>query len=360
MSKDYYQILGIEKGASKDDVKKAFHKLAHKYHPDKKNGDEGKFKEVNEAYQVLGDDSKRQQYDTFGSAGSGGGMGGGAGNAGGWDFTNFSGGDASGSGFAFDLGDIFGDMFGGRRGGGQTKRGRDISVDIQISFADSVFGTERQVLINKIGVCDTCDGKGAEPGTELKTCSTCNGQGKIQESRRSFLGVINVARECEACRGSGKVPEKGCKACGGHGTLKKTEEIKIKIPAGLENGEMIRLSGRGEAITGGVAGDLYVRVHVDKHAIFRREGANLLMDLKVKFSDAILGAEQKLKTLDGDLNLKIPAGISSGEFLRVRNKGVHTGPNKRGDLLIKVIVSTPTRLSRQAKKLMEELKKEGL
>ena len=359
--KDYYQILGIEKSASTEEIKKAFHKLAHKYHPDKKTGDEAKFKEVNEAFQTLSNEEKRQQYDTFGNAGPGVGAGSGGWDQGmgGFDFTNFTGGN--GQGFAFDLGDIFGDLFGGRgAGSSRVRRGRDISVDIQISFADAIFGTERKVLINKVGTCDTCQGSGAEPGTELKTCTTCNGQGKVNETKRSFLGTFTTARVCDTCHGSGKVPEKKCETCGGYGTLKKTEELQITIPAGIEAGEMIRMSNRGEAVPGGVAGDLYIRVHVDKHPQFQRDGTNLIMNLEVKLSDALLGAEHEIKTLDGELKLKIPAGISSGEILRVKNKGVPVSSSRRGDLMIRVKVPTPTKLSRQAKKLIEELKNEGL
>ncbi len=361
MAKDYYDILGIDRSASKDDIKRAFHKLAHKYHPDKKGGDEARFKEANEAYQILTDDRKRAQYDQFGNANMGGFSAQGE-SAAGWDFSNFNGDSAGAGGFSFDLGDIFGDFFGRSAGGRSSgaRRGRDISVDIQIPFADSVFGTERNVLINKIGVCDACAGAGAEKGSALKTCATCNGQGKLNETRRSFLGTFTTASVCDTCRGSGKVPEKRCGVCAGHGTLKKTEEIQIKIPVGIEDGEMIRMSNQGEAVSHGVAGDLYIRIHVDKHPTFRRDGANLTMDLNVKLTDALLGTDYKIKTLDGELTVKIPAGISSGEILRVRDRGVPVSTNRRGDLMIKIKVSIPTKLSRQAKKLIEELKEEGL
>ncbi|MBI2100251.1 MAG: molecular chaperone DnaJ [Candidatus Vogelbacteria bacterium] len=358
--KDYYQILGIKRGASGEEIRKAFHRLAHKYHPDKKGGDESKFKEVNEAYQILSDEKKRQQYDHFGAGGfsaqsARGGLG--------WDFdfSNFSG----GQGMEFDLGDIFSDFFsatGGSAfgGGGRKRRGRDISVDIQISFADAVFGTERQILINKIGVCDECRGSGARPGSKMIKCATCAGKGKINEASRSFMGAFNMSRECATCRGRGEIPETACGACGGLGILKKTEEIKVAVPAGIENGEMIRSSGQGEATPSGVSGDLYVRIHVEKHPIFRRDGANLLMDLPVKMSDALLGSEAKIATLDGELSVKIPEGITSGEILRVKNRGVAAKGARRGDLLIRVVINTPTKLSRKARHLIEELKKEGL
>jgi molecular chaperone DnaJ len=217
MAKDYYQTLGVERGASKDDIKKAFHRLAHKYHPDKKGGDEAKFKEINEAYQTLSDDSKRRQYDSFGS-------GGGAG-PGGFDFSGFNSDDLGG--IQFDFGDIFSNIFGGggRSGSNRPKRGRDISVDIEIPFADAVFGTERTVLINKVGQCEECKGSGAKVGTTLTKCTTCAGKGKIQETRQSFIGVINTWQECPTCHGRGEIPEKPCAVCRGAGVLKRGEEI---------------------------------------------------------------------------------------------------------------------------------------
>lgn len=356
--KNYYEILGVKKGASKEEIKKSFHKLAHKYHPDKKDGDEAKFKEINEAYQILSDDQKRAQYDQFGSYnGPQGGPGAGQGGFGGFDFSGFQ----NGQGFEFDLGDIFGDFFGGGQGTQhRQKRGRDISVDIQISFSDSIFGTERQVLISKISTCDHCKGNGGEPGSALKKCSTCNGQGKINENKRSIFGTFATTRECETCHGRGEIAEKKCQTCSGVGVLKKNEEIKIVIPAGIESGQMIRLTGKGEAVPGGISGDLYVKVYVEKDSIFRRSNQNLEMTLDIKLTEALLGGERNLKTLDGDLTLKIPAGISSGEILRVRERGVPIKGSKRGDLLVKINIKTPTKLSKQAKKIIEELREEGI
>lgn len=347
--KDYYQILGVEKGASKEEIKKAFRKLAHKYHPDKAGGDEAKFKEANEAYQVLSDDQKRAQYDQFGNSDGFAGQGG----FGGFDFSGFSaqGGPASG----WDFGDIFGDIFGGR----QTRRGRDISVDIMISFSESVFGTEKAFLISKVGNCDTCGGSGAEKGSKFKKCPTCNGQGKIRENRRSFIGTITSLRDCSTCFGKGEVPEKACSTCRGAGVIKKSEEIKVAVPPGIEPGEMIRLSGRGEAIPGGPAGDLYIKVHVEPDKTFRREGNDLTTDLPIKLSEALLGVEKEIKTLDGDLTLKVPAGVAPGERLRVRGKGVPTGRG-RGDLLVKIKFDLPKKLSKQAQKLIKDLQNEGL
>jgi len=360
--KDYYKILGVEHSASKEEVKRAFHKLAHKYHPDKKGGDEAKFKEVNEAYQILSDEKKRTQYDTFGQAGANfGGEGGGP--FGGFDFSQFAG-AAGGQGFEFDLGSIFSDFFGGEGSGGRrARRGRDISVDIQISFAESIFGTQREVLLNKVMACAVCDGNGAKPGSKLKTCPTCNGRGKIHETQRSFIGSFTTTRECGACRGRGQAPEEKCARCGGLGVEKRAQATKIMVPPGIESGEMIRLAGEGEAAVGGQSGapgDLYVRVHVERHKVFRRDGVDLLMDLPIKLTDALLGAEYEVETLDeGKLKVKIPAGITSGELLRARERGVPLRPGRRGDLLIRILIKTPTKLSKRARQLAEELKTEG-
>jgi molecular chaperone DnaJ len=365
MSKDYYDTLGIAKNASKEDIKKAFRTLAHKYHPDKKGGDEQKFKEVNEAYSVLSDDKKRAEYDTYGRVFNGGQNGGGAGfdpsgfgGFEGFDFSNFNFGGAEG-GFDFGgVGDIFGDIFGGRTE--RTKRGRDISIDIELSFAESIFGAERRVLLRKAVSCEHCHGKGGEPGTTEKTCPVCNGKGKIRETRRSFLGSFSTVRNCEECAGSGKVPEKKCVVCAGSGIVKKEKEIVIKVPSGIEDGEMIRLSGEGETASKGVSGDLYVKVHVKKHSNMYKEGSNLHMDLRVKLSSALLGDEYTVATLDGDIKVKIPEGIHHGEILRVRGKGVPIERVKRGDLLIRIQIDLPAKLSKEAKHLVEELKKEGI
>lgn len=356
--KDYYQILGVPKQATPDEIKKAFHKLAHKYHPDKKGGDEAKFKEVNEAYQVLSDNGKRAQYDRFGQSDFGGGQPGG----GAWDFTNFAGGQG-GEGFAFDFGDLFNDFFAGRggaAGGRKQKRGRDISVDVQLPFAEAIFGSTRQILITKIGYCPVCTGTGAKPGSNLKTCATCNGRGELNETRQSFLGAISTRRECTTCNGRGQVPETPCANCAGRGVVRQTEEVKIVIPAGVNDGEIIRLTGKGEALAGGSAGDLYVRIHVERHPNLRREGDNLLMDLPVKLTDALLGAEYPVTTIDGELKVKIPEGITYGEVLRVKGRGVPAKGGKRGDLYLRVLVKTPTKLSKKTRGLVEDLKKEGL
>lgn len=357
MAKDYYKILGVEKSATKDDIKKAFRNLAHKYHPDKKGGDEAKFKEVNEAYTVLNDDKKRAEYDAYGQTFAGGaGPGAGGAGFGGFDFSQFN---QGGEGFEFNFGDIFSDFFGGNRGS-QARRGRDISIDVELTFEEAVFGVNRKILLNKTSTCKTCNGNGGEPGTKFSNCQTCNGKGKIREVRGTILGSFATERTCGTCHGSGKVPEKKCHTCHGAGVTRQESEVNVKIPAGIENGEMIRLTGAGEGMAGGSSGDLYVKVHVRKHALYRKEDKNLLTDLKIKLSDALLGGEYTLKTLDGNVVLKIPAGIAFGETLRVKGKGVPDDRGKRGDILVRVIIELPKSLSKDAKKKIEELKKEGI
>jgi molecular chaperone DnaJ len=367
MAKDYYQILGIDKKASKDEIKKAFRTLAHKYHPDKKGGDEAKFKEINEAYTVLSDDKKRAEFDAYGrvfsdGAGPGGqgGFGGfgGAGGFGGFDFSQFTQG-ANGEGFEMNFGDIFSEMFGGGRGA-RARRGRDISIDAELSFEESVFGVTRKILLNKTSTCKVCSGSGGAPGTKFSTCKTCNGKGKVREVKSTILGSFATERPCTDCAGSGKMPEEKCKNCHGAGVSKQENEISVKIPSGIEDGEMIRLTGAGESVSGGTAGDLYIKVHVKRHPQFRKDGQNLVTDLKVKLSDALLGAEYQLKTLDGNVTLKIPAHIGFGEVLRIKGKGVPNDRGNRGDLMVRVVIELPKSLSKNAKKMLEELKKEGV
>ena len=354
MKKDYYQILGINKSASEDEIKKAFRKLAQKHHPDKKGGDEAKFKEASEAYAVLSDKKKRAEYDTYGKTFAGGGPQGGFG---GFDFSGFQG--QNGQAFEFDLGDIFGEFFGGQQGGNQ-RRGRDISIDIELSFRESVFGAERNVLIAKVGVCDTCGGNGAKKGSSMISCTTCNGKGELRETRNSFFGTFTTNRQCSRCHGKGQVPETPCEVCHGEGVSRRQEDIRIEVPAGVSDGEMIRMPGRGEAAAGGGAGDLYVKLHVKADATFSREGSNLLMSLPVKLTDALLGAEYRIRTLDGDMPVTIPVGVVHGEVVRVRGKGVPYGRGSRGDLLVRIDIQFPKKLSTAARKLIEQLRGEGL
>jgi molecular chaperone DnaJ len=362
-NKDYYNVLGIDKKASPDDIKKAFRKLAHKYHPDKGGTDE-KFKEITEAYAVLSDDKKRREYDTYGQsfAGTGPSTGSGQGNPfGGFDFSQFQQGFGQG-GVDFDFGDIFGDIFGGTRRGGrsQTPRGRDISIDLEIPFKDAVFGTTRSVLIAKVSTCDLCHGSGAKPGTETEKCATCNGSGRIHETRNSILGQFTSMRVCNVCDGSGKIPKEKCPECKGRGVLRRQEEIKVGIPAGIDNGEMIRMQGQGEAIKTGIAGDLYVKIHVKPHPIFHREGSNLVMNLPVKLTDALLGSVIPIEILEGKtLEVKIPPMKRAEESLRIAGKGIPLDGG-RGDLIIRLEIALPHKLSGRAKKSVEDLKTEGL
>lgn len=365
MSKDYYNVLGVNKGASKDEIKKAFYKLAHKYHPDKKEGNESKFKEVNEAYQILSDDSKRSKYDQFGSGFENMGQGqnyGGFRQGGfeGFDFSGFQNGSAD---FDFgNLNDIFSDFFTGGMSGGrrEQRRGRDISTEIQISFSEAVFGTSRKILITKTSNCSTCGGSGSKLGTKMETCKYCNGQGKIREAKRTILGTISSTKICEECLGSGEVPKEKCDSCKGKGILRKEVEISVNIPAGIRDGEMIRMTGGGEAVSKGTAGDLYIKINVVPHHIFKREGNDLVMNLDLKLSDALLGTEYTIETLDGEIKVKIPEGVSINEILRVKSKGVPFSKNKRGDLLIKLKIKLPNKLSHKSRELLEQLKKEGI
>jgi len=353
MAKNYYDTLGIDKKASKDEVKKAFRKLAQKHHPDK-GGEEAKFKEITEAYSVLSDDGKRREYDAYGQSFAGGGAPGGGY---GFDPSQFSG--FGGGNVEFDFGDLFGDLFGGGRGG-QIKRGRDISMDIEISFKESVEGTKRQVLVKKVEKCDICHGTGAKPNTEMKTCATCNGQGRVHETRNSPLGAFSSVRACTACEGTGKIPKEKCVTCGGHGVLKKEQELHINVPAGIDGGEMLRMPGHGEAIKGGTSGDLYVKVHVKPHPVFRKDGLNLVMHMPMKLTDALVGVTTTIDTLDGKkLEVKIPPMQAPEETLRLRGKGVHL-ESAQGDLLIRLTITMPKKLSSKTKKLIEEMRSEGL
>lgn len=353
--KNYYDVLGVDKKASKDDIKKAFHKLAHKFHPDKNSGDAEKFKEVSEAYSILSDEKKRAEYDSYGQ--TFGGNGAGFGGAGGFDFSQFQ--DAFNGGFGFDFGDI-GDIFGGFGGAGNARRGRDISIDLEVSFKESVFGTSRKVLLAKVSKCETCHGSGAKPGTELSTCKTCNGAGKIHQTTNSIFGQITMQQACKTCHGTGKIPKERCTTCQGHGVYRKQQEIEIAVPAGIDGGEMIRLTGEGEATIGGASGDLYVKIHVTPDSRYKKDGANIILDLSVKLSDALLGHNYQVETLDGTETVSVPAGVTHGEILTIKGKGIPNIRGKRGDFLVRVKINLPQKLSKNAKNLIEKLKEEGI
>ncbi|MCX6778710.1 MAG: molecular chaperone DnaJ [Candidatus Magasanikbacteria bacterium] len=357
MSKDYYKILGVAKSASSDEIRAAFRKQAHQHHPDKQGGNTEKFKEANEAFQVLSDPQKRAQYDQFGSTFDQAGMGGGAGAGG---FSGFGGG-AQGFDFS-DLGDIFGgfgDIFGGggRGGARRAARGTDIQVDLQIDLKEAVFGTEKTFKLYKDSACDVCGGNGVEPGSKMHKCKECGGKGQVQQVQRTVFGAFQSMADCPICEGNGEVPEKKCKQCGGRGIIKKQDEITVKIPAGIDDGESIRLTSRGEAgPKGSRAGDLYLRVRVKKDSRFRRENFDLYTKKNISFTEAALGATVEVESLDGLLKMVIPEGVQSGQLIRLKSKGVtHLRDSSRGDLYIEVIVTTPTKLSKKQRELLKEL-----
>jgi len=366
MSKDYYKTLGIDRNASQEEIKKAFRKKAHEFHPDKKGGDEAKFKEINEAYQILGNEQKKKQYDQFGEAAfSGQGFGGTGMN---WeDFARAAQGGFSGNGTGFninidDLGDIFGglgDIFGfnSAHGHNNIRRGDDIKISLSIDFKESVFGVEKQVSLYKINKCGKCHGNGAEPGTPIETCKICKGSGYVISLQRTILGNFQTRSTCSNCQGQGKVATKKCSACSGSGLEKTTSDINVKIPAGISDGQTIRLNGQGNASTSGVNGDLYIIIKVKSDSHFTRKGDDILSVTEVSFAQAALGDKIPVLTIDGSITLKIPAGTQSGTVFKLRGKGSYSIHGRgRGDHLVEVIVKTPQRLSRQQKKLFEELK----
>lgn len=355
--KDYYAILGLPRGASKEEVKKAFRKLAAQYHPDKKTGDEEKYKEITEAYAVLGDDKKKAEYDTYGHAFSNGGQGGFGGA--GFNWADFQQAGFNGQAFEFDLSDIFESFgFGGGNRNRQS-RGRDISIEINLTFKEAIFGATRRVLLTKNGTCTHCKGTGAKAGSEMTNCTTCNGAGKIRETRQSIMGNFTTVRECSACRGTGKVPKERCPHCVGAGITRQQEEIEVKVPAGVQNGEVIRMTGRGEALAGGHPGDLYIKLHVEAHPGITRDGNTLMSILPIKLTDALLGDTYEVTTLDGPYELQVPAGVAHGESIRIKNKGVPS-ERGRGDFMVKIKIEIPRQLSRKARKLIEELREEGI
>lgn len=369
MSKrDYYEVLGVEKGASADEIKKAFRKSAVKHHPDKEGGDEAKFKEINEAYEVLKDEKKRQRYDQFGHAGVGGAAGGGD-YGGGNPFEGFSGGGQNvhfdfGNGGFGDLGDIFGSFFGGGQRQSGQNRGRDVETSVNLTFKEAIFGTEKTISLNLDTECDHCKGSGAEPGFGMTECPTCHGSGQEVRVINSLFGPIQQAQTCHTCHGRGKVPEKACTVCDGHGVRREKQDIKVKVPAGVDEGSAIRLSGRGEAVSGGTAGDLYVAIHVASHKKFTREGDLILSEETISMVDAALGTELEVETIDGALTMKIPAGTQSGTDFKLSGHGVpHLRSDKRGAQIITIRVETPTKLTKKQRELLEQFdgaKKRGL
>lgn len=353
MSKrDYYEVLGVGKNASADEIKKAFRQAAVKHHPDKEGGDEAKFKEINEAYDVLKDAQKRQRYDQFGHAGVGGASSGGYG--GGNPFEGFQGQNVNFD-FGEGLGDIFGQFFGG--GGRQRapQRGRDVEVSLQLTFEEAIFGIETNIDLDMDTECAHCKGTTVEPGHDMKTCPTCKGAGQQTRVMNTMFGAIQQTVTCETCQGRGKVPEKVCTVCHGKGTERRRQTIKLKVPAGIDDGATIRLTGRGEAIGIGQKGDLYVHIRVKAHKHFTREGDIILSDEHVPMVDAALGTEIDVETVDGTVRMKVPAGTQSGTDFKLSNHGVpHVNSERRGPHIVNIIVDTPSKLSRKQRKALED------
>ena len=359
MSKrDYYEVLGISKDASADEIKKAFRKLAVKYHPDKEGGDEAKFKEASEAYEVLKDTTKRQRYDQFGHAGVGGASGGG-----GNPFDGFQGFGSAGQSMHFDfgdggLGDIFGSFFGGGQSGRRSEdMGRDVQTEITLTFEEAIFGIEREVSLTMNDVCSHCKGSRAEPGHDVKTCETCKGSGQVMQQMNTIFGAIQQATLCRTCDGRGKIPEKECSVCRGKGVERTKQEIKLKIPAGIDDGAVIRLREHGEAAANGNKGDLYVQINVKPHKHFTREGDLILSNEHIDMIDAALGTEITIQTVDGPITMKIPAGTQSGTDFKLSGHGVpHLRGSSRGAHIVTVLVDTPTDLSKAQKEILQSLK----
>lgn len=359
--KDYYQILGVKKDSSPEEIKKAYYKLAHKYHPDKGDGDEKKFKEINEAYQVLSDKEKRSQYDRFGRVFEGA-----PGAESGFDFQWAWGRPDMEFDFGFeDLGEMMEEMFGfgGPRKRRDLKRGKDIEIDIEIPLEDTLRGREKVITLYKYIVCSRCQGTGAEPGIKIKECFSCRGTGEVQQIKKTFFGSFTRSAVCPECKGEGYRPEKHCNVCQGEGRIKAEEYIRIFIPAGVDSNQVIKIEGKGEAgKRTGKFGDLYVRILVKRHPIFERRGDDLYISIPISFSQAVLGDEIEVLTLDGKrILLRVPAGTDSGKILRISDKGIpHFSGYGRGNLYVELIVKIPTKLTKKQKELLEKLKEEGI
>lgn len=355
--RDYYEILGVNKSASDDEIKKAYRKLAVKYHPDKEGGSEEKFKEISEAYEVLKDGAKRKRYDQFGHAGVGGSSGS---SAGGNPYGGYGGFGGQNVHFDFGdggLGDIFSQFFGGGNSSSSNrgpKRGKDVEVTLQLSFEEAIFGVEEKIQIEMNDECSHCHGSTVEPGYDMKTCPTCKGAGQVNRVMNTIFGPIQQNTTCDECHGRGKVPEKVCTVCRGSGVERRNRTINLKVPAGIDDGATIRLHGHGEAIGGGEKGDLYVNVRVKAHKKFTREGDIILSQQHISMIKAALGTEIDVDTVDGEIRMKIPAGTQSGTDFKLSNHGVpHLKSDRRGPHIVNIIVDTPTRLNRKQREILE-------
>ncbi len=353
--KDYYELLGVSKSASADELKRAYRNMAKKYHPDANPNNkeaEEKFKEINEAYEVLSDPKKRSAYDQFGHAGVGAGAPGGGGYSygGGFRPQDFGG--------AQDFEDVFGDAFSnffggsGGRGRSQVQEGDDLRHDLHLTFEEAAFGVSKEIKIRKLSTCDTCHGSGAKAGSGKTTCTMCHGAGQVRTSQ----GFFTVARTCPRCMGKGEIPGSPCSTCRGQGRVEKERVISVKVPAGVDEGSRLRLRGEGEAgLNGGPSGDLYVFLHVEPHEFFNRNGDDLLCEIPISFVKASLGTEMEVPTLDGAVKMKVPAGTQSGKVFRLKEKGLKNPADSTvGDLLVTVLVETPKDLNAKQKKVLEE------
>lgn len=352
--KDYYEVLGLQKGASEDEIKRAFRKMAMKYHPDKNPSNkeaEDRFKEVNEAYSVLSDPEKKSKYDRFGHAGVDPNAGFGAGGFGGFE----------------DIFDMFGGMFGGRGGGGFSQqrhngpmKGRDLQYEITIAFEEAAFGVKKDLRMNKQVPCEHCGGSGAEPGTEKVTCPQCNGTGEIHTQQKTPFGVFQSVSPCDRCNGTGQIIQKPCSTCGSTGKTRKQVTISVNIPAGIDDSNVITLRGQGEPGTnGGPPGDLYVVVHVKPHKVYKRNDQDIQIEIPITFDQAALGDEIVIPTLEERVSYKVPAGTQPGTVFRLKGKGiVSTRNGRKGDLYVKVNLEIPTKLSGKQKKAIEAMSKE--
>jgi molecular chaperone DnaJ len=346
--RDYYETLGVSRNATDEDVKRAYRKLALKYHPDRNPGDkqaEERFKEVSEAYQVLSDSHKRAQYDQFGHAafGDGGPF------AGGFDFT---------AGFQDIFGDIFGEFFGTATGGRRAQsRGEDLRYNLTLTFEEAVYGTEKKIKVPRHGPCETCGGTGAKPGTSAQTCPTCRGRGQVNFQQ----GFFSISRTCNQCHGHGTVVRDPCSSCGGAGRVRKLHTLSVKIPAGVDTGSRLKLRGEGEiAPSAGLPGDLYVVIEVEPHPFLVRNNLDVLCDMPISFVQAALGAEIDVPTLDGKVKMKIPPGTQSGKVFRLKGKGIQDVQGyRRGDQHVRVLVETPTHLTARQKELLKEFAEAG-